>query len=225
MIMYFDRGRVRATMVGMPGNSDIHARPGQRQSSGPTDSGIRCGDDGPGVVQSSNRVCPAWPVFHGRLLIGSISLAALPGPRLKVETMPRAGINTRVTPPARVIGAVLGQQPAQRAGRIQGGYYFLGGLWRLLHPRSFERVAGPKPDQFQTDVTAALFIAVGAALIAGALKGAPQGPTRILAVGAPVAVAAVNLKHRHQIRGLFRLEAALELAFAAAAAVSSPRPR
>ena len=114
---------------------------------------------------------------------------------------------------------MIGREPAQLAGRIQGGYYLLGGMWRLLHPRSFERVAGPKPDQFQTDVTAALFTAVGAALIAGTLKRAPQGPARVLAISAPVAVAIVDLRHRHQIRRLFRLEAALEIAFAAAAAI------
>jgi hypothetical protein len=142
--------------------------------------------------------------------------------------MRRAGINTRVAPPASVtacLDAVLGQQPAQRAGRIQGGYYLLGGLWRLLHPRSFERAAGPKPDQFQTDVTAALFAAAGVALIAGTVKGAPQGSARVLAISAPVAVAAIDLRHRRQIRGLFRVEAALEIAFAAAAAVLSWRPR
>ena len=70
--------------------------------------------------------------------------------------MPTARINPRVARPASGtvrLDAVLGPQPAQRAGRIQGGYYLLGGLWRLLHARSFEHVAGPKPDQFQTDVT------------------------------------------------------------------------
>ena len=134
-----------------------------------------------------------------------------------------AGISPRVARSASVsarLGAVLGQQPAQRAGQMQGGYYLLGGLWRLLHPRSFERIAGPKPDQFQTDVSAALFTAVGAALIAGTMKSAPHGPVRVLAISAPVAVAIIDLRHRQQIRGLFRLEAALEIAFAAAAVLT-----
>jgi hypothetical protein len=140
--------------------------------------------------------------------------------------MPTAGSNTRVARPSSVtarLDAVLGPHPAQRAGRIQGGYYLLGGLWRLLHARSFERVAGPKPDQFQTDVTAALFTAAGAALIAGTVKSAPQGPARVLAISAPIAVAIVDLRYRHQIRRLFRLEAALEVAFAASAAFPSRR--
>ena len=125
--------------------------------------------------------------------------------------------------PAR-LGAVLGTHPAHWAGRLQGGYYLVGGLWRLLHARSFERVAGPKPDQFQTDVTAALFTAVGAALIAGTRNSAPRGPVRVLAISAPVAVAVIDFRHRRQIRRLFRLEAALEVAFAAGAALPPRRP-
>jgi hypothetical protein len=85
---------------------------------------------------------------------------------------------------------------------------------RLLHARSFERVAGPKPDQFQTDVTAALFTAVSTALIAGTRKSAPRGAVRVLAISAPIAVAIIDLRHRQQIRRLFRLEAALEIVFA-----------
>jgi hypothetical protein len=118
---------------------------------------------------------------------------------------------------------VLGAQPAQRAGRIQGVYYLLGGLWRLLHARSFERVAGPKADQFQTDVTAALFTAVGTALIAGTRKSTPRGA--VLAISAPIAVAIIDLRHRQQIRRLFRLEAAVEIAFAAVAVLPSRKPR
>ena len=80
-------------------------------------------------------------------------------------------------------------------------------------------------DQFQTDVTAALFIAVGTALLAGNLKGAPQGSVRVLAISAPVAVAIIDLRHRQQVRRLFRLEAGLEAAFAAVAALPARGPR
>jgi hypothetical protein len=142
--------------------------------------------------------------------------------------MPTAGITTHFARPASItarLDALLGAHPAQRAGRMQGGYYLVGGLWRLLHAHSFERVAGPKPDQFQTDVTAALFTAVGTALIAGTLKSAPRGPVRVLAISAPVAVAIIDLRHRQQIRRLFRVEAALEIAFATAAALPLRRPR
>lgn len=93
--------------------------------------------------------------------------------------------------------------------RVQGWYYLLGGLWRFAHRRSFEAVSGPKPDQFQTDVAAALFVAIGAGLLAR--------PTRVLAASSGLCVAFVDLKYRHTIRPTFLAEAALELAFAAAA--------
>jgi len=98
----------------------------------------------------------------------------------------------------------------------QGWYYLLGGLWRLIHPRSFEAVSGPKPDSFQTDVAAALFAAIGAGLL--------TRPTRVLAASSGLSVAFVDLKYRHAIRPIFLAEAAFELAFAAAATrpVESP---
>jgi hypothetical protein len=101
--------------------------------------------------------------------------------------------------------------------RAQGWYYLVGGLWRLAHPRSFEWVSGPKPDQFQTDVAAALFAAAGAALLTGTADRARGPVTRVLAAGTAVAVAAVDVKYRREIRSLFLVEAALELVMAAAA--------
>jgi len=102
--------------------------------------------------------------------------------------------------------------------RAQGWYYLGGGLWRLLHPRSFERIAGPKPDQFQTDVAAALFAAIGATLVVDSLAGPRSKAPAVLAVGSASAIAAIDLKHRRQIRSLFIIEAASEIAMAVAAA-------
>lgn len=104
----------------------------------------------------------------------------------------------------------------------QALYYLLGGLWPFVHFRSFQAVAGPKPDRFQTEVTAALFAATGAALLA-ARDPEPGAATaaRLLAAGAACGVAVVDWRHRKVIRPLFRAEAALEVAFAVAAVVRS----
>lgn len=107
--------------------------------------------------------------------------------------------------------------------RAQAWYYLVGGLWRLVHPISFEAVAGPKPDQFQTDATAALFMATGAALLVGTRTTEPEPSTRTLAIAAGTVVACIDVKHRRDIRALFQAEAALELAFAAAAALGATR--
>lgn len=101
--------------------------------------------------------------------------------------------------------------------RAQGWYYLLGGLWPLVHLRSFAAVAGPKPDAFQTHVTSALFAATGAALLRGTRHGAPDPVTRVLAAGAAAGVGLVSLRYRRSIRPVLLADAALEAVFAAAA--------
>jgi hypothetical protein len=103
--------------------------------------------------------------------------------------------------------------------RLQGSYYLLGGLWPLAHFPSFEAVAGPKPDRFQTEVTSILFAAIGAALLVGARDNKLEPSVRTLAVASALGTAYLDLKHRRQLRAIFQPEAALELAFAAAAVV------
>ncbi len=47
--------------------------------------------------------------------------------------------------------------------------------------------------------------------------GEPRPPVRVLAVGSALGAACVDWRHRRQIRAIFRIEAAAELAFAVAA--------
>jgi hypothetical protein len=110
---------------------------------------------------------------------------------------------------------------AQAVTRFQGCYYLGGGLWRLLHPESFDALAGPKPDRFQTDVAAALFSAAGVALLVGTAGPHRHATTRVLASCTGLAAAAIDLRHRHHIRTLFMLEAVVELVMAAASAAPS----
>ncbi|MFZ5871164.1 MAG: hypothetical protein ACOYXW_11645 [Actinomycetota bacterium] len=101
--------------------------------------------------------------------------------------------------------------------RAQGWYYAIGGAWPLIHFRSFEAVAGPKPDRFQTQVTAALFTAIGVALLAGARQPPTAPVTRSLAASSAIGVAALDWRYRSDLRQVFRLEAVIEAVFAAAA--------
>jgi hypothetical protein len=109
--------------------------------------------------------------------------------------------------------------------RAQGWYYLIGGLWPLLHFPSFEAVAGPKPDRFQTEVTSVLFVAVGAGLLSGPAREERAGPAQVLAITSAAGVAWLDCRHRRVLRPLFRVEAALEAAFAAAAACDLSRVR
>jgi hypothetical protein len=93
--------------------------------------------------------------------------------------------------------------------RMQGWFYGIGGLWPLVHFRSFEAVVGPKPDRLQTEVTAALFAAVGAALLAGTAEDRSSRPVRLLATaGGRDGVR--GLAAPAELRPLFLAEAALE---------------
>ena len=97
----------------------------------------------------------------------------------------------------------------------QGWYYLLGGLWPFLSWRTFTAVAGPKPDRFQTEVTAALFAATGLALLVGddrALAG--------LTAAAPLVL---DLRYRRRIRPVFLADAALQGLFLATAIRSGRR--
>jgi hypothetical protein len=108
-----------------------------------------------------------------------------------------------------------------RLTRAQGWYYLIGGLWPFVHFRSFQAVAGPKPDRFQTEVTSALFAASGAAIVVGARH--PLG--RVLACLSALGVAGVNWRHRHSVRPLFYAESGMEVMFALAAAAAPPGRR
>lgn len=52
-----------------------------------------------------------------------------------------------------------------KATRLRGGYYLAGGLWPLIHFRSFEDVTGPKPDRIVTEIAPALYVAIGTSLL------------------------------------------------------------
>jgi hypothetical protein len=93
--------------------------------------------------------------------------------------------------------------------RAQGWYYFLGGLWPFLHWRSFTAVAGPKPDRFQTEVTAGLFVATGAALIIDENSLSRD----VLSVSSAIACIGLDRRFDEDIRPIFRVDTLLNLAF------------
>jgi hypothetical protein len=107
--------------------------------------------------------------------------------------------------------------------RAQGWYYLAGGAWPFAHFRSFQAVVGPKPDRFQVEVTSALFMAIGAALLA-ANRDRPGIPVRGLAVCSAAGVMLVEWRNRRQLRPVFLGEGLLEGAFLTAALASSLPP-
>lgn len=57
----------------------------------------------------------------------------------------------------------------------QGGFFFAGGLWPLLHLRSFIRVTGPETDLWLVQTVGGLLAVAGAALMLAAWRRRVSG--------------------------------------------------
>lgn len=55
---------------------------------------------------------------------------------------------------------------------IQGSYYFLTGVWPLVHGRSFQMVTGPKEDFWLAQTVGALLALIGWSLLRAAYRRA-----------------------------------------------------
>ena len=76
----------------------------------------------------------------------------------------------------------------------QGVYYGLAGLWPLVHMESFERVTGPKHDDWLVQTVGALTVAIAATLLVGAARpGRPARETLVLAGTSALAFGAVDV--------------------------------
>lgn len=109
-----------------------------------------------------------------------------------------------------------------RVRDLQAWYYLLGGVWPLVHFRSFEAVTGPKPDRFQTEVAGVLFAAAGAALLRADRTQQGEQVARLLAATSAAGTALLDWRYRKDLRPLFRLEAALEVGFVVNALARRP---
>jgi hypothetical protein len=74
-------------------------------------------------------------------------------------------------------------QPWSMVALAQGVYYSLMGAWPLVHPRSFEKLTGPKPAGWLTRGVGACWLNVGIHLIRAGLRGGrPRRDERGLAL-------------------------------------------
>ncbi|GAB2864293.1 hypothetical protein GCM10027074_34510 [Streptomyces deserti] len=108
--------------------------------------------------------------------------------------------------------------PADTVAVAHGVFNLLGGLWPLLHLRSFEWVFGPKTDDWLQMTTGGLLVSAGVAQLAAA--PAPQGPShaRRIGLGTAVTLLAVDLIYvpKRRIRPTYLLDAAMQTGWIAA---------
>lgn len=109
-------------------------------------------------------------------------------------------------------------------GRVHGGFNIVGGLWPLLHLRSFEAVFGPKYDRWLEYTVAGLLTGLGWAQWRAATPTDWPHARRIgIATAATLLAVDVVYVPRGRIRWTYLLDAAEEAALLAAWAAATRR--
>ncbi|MDF3031873.1 MAG: hypothetical protein K0R03_2431 [Moraxellaceae bacterium] len=100
--------------------------------------------------------------------------------------------------------------------RLQALYYFLTGLWPLLHLASFEAMAGPIADDWLAHAVGLLGLVIATALWLGTRHRQVPPDKAIVALGAlsALAIAAIELFYglSGRLSGLYLADAAFEIA-------------
>lgn len=96
--------------------------------------------------------------------------------------------------------------------RVQAVFYVITGVWPLLHMRSFERVTGPKTDDWLVHMVGLLAAAIGLALWTGARTTRPAGAIVVLGAASAMSFAAIDLTYAltGRIAPIYLLDAGAE---------------
>jgi hypothetical protein len=99
--------------------------------------------------------------------------------------------------------------------RAHGVANLAGGLWPLLHIRSFEMVFGPKTDRWLVKTVAGLLIVNGITQLATSSSAGSMRQARRLGVGTAAVLAAVDLIYvpAGRISKTYLVDAAVEVAW------------
>jgi hypothetical protein len=110
----------------------------------------------------------------------------------------------------------LTEATMRTAALVQGAFFAVTGLWPIAHYRSFERVTGPKVDDWLVKTTGGVLAAVGATLLASALRRPTRRPRRsnlrTLGMSTTAALALADLVYvaRGRIPRVYLIDAAAE---------------
>jgi hypothetical protein len=81
---------------------------------------------------------------------------------------------------------------AERLLWLQGGYYLASGLWPIVSLASFERVTGPKTDDWLVRTVAVLIVAIATTLLFAAWRGRAPREIAVLACASAIALTAID---------------------------------
>jgi hypothetical protein len=101
---------------------------------------------------------------------------------------------------------------APRLALVQGGFYALSGSWPLVHLRSFERVTGPKTDDWLVKTVGVLVTVIGVALGLAGWRRRVTPEVAVVAAGSAAGLAAIDLVYvgRRRISPVYLLDALAE---------------
>ena len=96
---------------------------------------------------------------------------------------------------------------------VQGSYFFLTGLWPIVHVRSFMAVTGPKHDVWLVKTVGALVTVIGVAIVAAGLRRSGATPELlVVAIGGAFVLMMVDVVYvlRRVIAPIYLADAAAE---------------
>lgn len=100
---------------------------------------------------------------------------------------------------------------------IQGAYFFVTGIWPLLHYRSFEQLTGPKTDVWLVKTVGTLVAVTGIVFIESARSGNFSSSIVVLSAGSALGLLLIDVVFvfKKVISRIYLLDALVELLFLA----------
>ncbi len=107
---------------------------------------------------------------------------------------------------------------AASISRWHGLFNALTGAWPLVHMPSFEAVSGPKVDRWLVRTVGGLLVVNGLTQLSAGTTEAATALSRRLGLGTALTLAVIDIRYAstRRIRRIYLLDAAVELAWAAA---------
>ena len=107
---------------------------------------------------------------------------------------------------------------AQTIAGVQGAYFAVTGIWPLVSYRTFEKVTGPKKDNWLVKTVGVVIGCIGATLLRSALRNAESGETRFLALSSALGLIGIDsyFAATGRISKVYLLDAVVEATFVAA---------
>lgn len=93
--------------------------------------------------------------------------------------------------------------------RMHSAYNLVGGIWAVVHMRSFEAITGPKHDRWLVRTVGALISVIGAAIAAAGARDRITPEVTGVAIGSSASLAAVDIIYvsRGRISRVYLLDA------------------